>query len=52
MTVRLEDTSGSAVAAAIAAERLRMCSPATGLLLTLRILTDEEEQADATATSG
>jgi len=49
MTVRLEDTSGSAVAAAIAAERHRMGSPATGMVLTLLILTDEEYQADATA---
>lgn len=49
MTVRLEDTSGSSVAAAIAAERHRMGSPATGMVLTLLILTDEEYQADATA---
>ena len=42
MTVRLEDTSGSAVAAAIAAERHRMRSPATGTVLALRILTHEE----------
>lgn len=49
MTIRLEDTSGSAVAAAIAAERHRMGSPATGMVLTLLILTDEEYQADATA---
>lgn len=47
--IRLEDTSGSAVAAAIAAERHRMGSPATGMVLTLLILTDEEYQADATA---
>ncbi len=49
MTIRLEDTSGGAVAAAIAAERHRMGSPATGMVLTLLILTDEEYQADATA---
>lgn len=49
MTTRLENTSGSAVAAAIAAERHRMGSPATGMVLTLLILTDEEYQADATA---
>ena len=47
--IRLEDTSGGAVAAAIAAERHRMGSPATGMVLTLLILTDEEFQADATS---
>ena len=47
--IRLEDTSGGAVAAAIAAERHRMGSAATGMVLTLLILTDEEYQADATA---
>jgi glucose-6-phosphate dehydrogenase assembly protein OpcA len=47
--IRLEDTSGSAVAAAIAAERHRMGSSATGMVLTLLILSDEESQADATA---
>jgi glucose-6-phosphate dehydrogenase assembly protein OpcA len=47
--IRLEDTSGGAVAAAIAAERHRMGSSATGMVLTLLILTDEEYQADATA---
>ncbi len=47
--IRLEDTSGSAVAAAIAAERHRMGSPATGMVLTLLILSDEEHQSDATA---
>lgn len=47
--IRLEDTSGSAVAAAIAAERHRQGSPATGMVLTLLILADEEYQADATA---
>ena len=46
--IRLEDTSGGAVAAAIAAERHRMGSPATGMVLTLLILSDEEFQADAT----
>lgn len=46
--IRLEDTSGSAVAAAIAAERHRMGSSATGMVLTLLILSDEESQADAT----
>ncbi|MBK9740205.1 MAG: glucose-6-phosphate dehydrogenase assembly protein OpcA [Actinobacteria bacterium] len=47
--IRLEDTSGGAVAAAIAAERHRMGSSATGMVLTLLILSDEESQADATA---
>lgn len=47
--IRLEDTSGGAVAAAIAAERHRMGSSATGMVLTLLILADEESQADATA---
>lgn len=47
--IRLEDTSGGAVAAAIAQERHRMGSPATGMVLTLLILADEESQADATA---
>ncbi|MCH9816028.1 MAG: glucose-6-phosphate dehydrogenase assembly protein OpcA [Actinomycetia bacterium] len=47
--IRLEDTNGSAVAAEIAAERHRMGSPATGMVLNLLVLTDEENQADATA---
>jgi glucose-6-phosphate dehydrogenase assembly protein OpcA len=47
--IRLEDTSGGAVASAIAGERHRMGSGATGMVLTLLILTDEEYQADATA---
>lgn len=47
--IRLEDTSGGAVAAAIAAERHRMGAAATGMVLSLLILTDEEFQADATA---
>lgn len=47
--IRLDDTSGGAVAAAIAAERHRNGSPATGMVLTLLILSDEEFQADATS---
>lgn len=47
--IRLEDTSGGAVAAAIAAERHRLGSPATGMVLTMLILANEEFQADATA---
>ncbi len=47
--IRLDDTSGGAVAAAIAAERHRMGSAATGMVLSLLIMTDEEYQADATS---
>lgn len=47
--IRLEDTSGGAVATAIAAERHRLGSPATGMVLTMLILANEEFQADATA---
>ncbi len=47
--IRLDDTSGGAVAAAISQERHRMGSAATGMVLSLLILTDEEYQADATA---
>jgi glucose-6-phosphate dehydrogenase assembly protein OpcA len=46
--IRLDDTTGSEVAAAIAAERHRMGSPATGMVLNLLVLADEETQADAT----
>jgi glucose-6-phosphate dehydrogenase assembly protein OpcA len=46
--IRLEETSGGAVAAAINAERRRIGSPATGMVLTLLILADEDTQADAT----
>ncbi len=46
--IRLEDTSGGAVARAIAEERHRMGSPATGMVLTMLILTDEEYASDAT----
>ena len=35
--IRLEDTSGGAVSAAIAAERHRMGSPTTGMVLTLHV---------------
>lgn len=47
--IRLDDTSGGAVAAAIAQERHRNGSPATGMVLNLLILSDEEFQADATS---
>jgi len=46
--IRLDDTSGSAVAAAIAEERRRLGSPATGMVLTLLILSDEDNASDAT----
>ncbi len=47
--IRLDDTSGGAVAAAIAEERHRNGSPATGMVLTLLIISDEEFQSDATS---
>lgn len=47
--IRLEDTSGTAVAAAIATERHRQGSPTTGMVLTLLILADEEHQEEATS---
>lgn len=47
--IRLEDTSGSAIAAAIARERFRQGSPTTGMVLTLCILSEEATQADATS---
>jgi len=46
--IRLEDTTSAAVARAISAERIRMGAPATGMVLTLIVLSDEESQADAT----
>lgn len=46
--IRLEDTTGNAVASAISAERHRMGAMATGMVLTLIVLTDESMQADAT----
>ena len=48
MTLRLEDTSGGAVSAAIAIERRRLGAATSGMVLTLLILADEECQADAT----
>lgn len=47
--IRLDNTTGSDVAAAIAQERHRMGSPATGMVLTLLVVADEDTQADATA---
>jgi glucose-6-phosphate dehydrogenase assembly protein OpcA len=47
--IRLEDTSGGLVSAAIARERHRMGAAATGMVLTLIIMADEDTQADATS---
>lgn len=47
--IRLENTSAGDVAAAINAERRRMGAAATGMVLTLLVLADEESQADATS---
>ena len=46
--IRLENTSGGAVAAAIHQERHRLGAPTSGMVLTLLIMADEETQADAT----
>lgn len=46
--IRLEDTSGGDIARAIGEERHRMGSPATGMVLTMLILSDEEFASDAT----
>lgn len=48
MTLRLENTNASAVAAAIQSERHRKGSTASGMVMTLVIVTDEENQSDAT----
>lgn len=47
--IHLEDTSGGAIAAAIASERHRIGSPTTGMVMTLLIVADENHQADATS---
>lgn len=47
--IRLEDTSGGLVSAAIARERHRMGAAATGMVLTLIIMADEDTQSDATS---
>lgn len=47
--IRLDNTTGGDVAAVITQERHRMGSPATGMVLTLLIMADEETQADAAA---
>ena len=48
MTVRLEDTTASEVASAIASERHRLGASASGMVMTLIIIADEENQNDAT----
>jgi glucose-6-phosphate dehydrogenase assembly protein OpcA len=47
MSVRLDDTTASAVGTAISAERFRQGSSAVGRVLTLVIIADEASQADA-----
>jgi glucose-6-phosphate dehydrogenase assembly protein OpcA len=47
MSVRLDDTTASAVGTAISAERFRQGSSAVGRVLTLVIIADEATQADA-----
>ena len=47
--IRLEGTSGGAVAATINQERNRLGSSPSGMVLTLLIMATEETQADATA---
>lgn len=48
MTLRLEDTNAGAVAAAIHAERHRAGASGAGMVMTLVIVVDEENQSDAT----
>lgn len=48
MTLRIEDTSGGAVATAIASERRRLGASTSGMVMTLLVLADEDCQADAT----
>ena len=45
--IRLDETTGNAVASAIADERRRMGASATGMVLTLLVLASEDTQADA-----
>lgn len=47
MTQRLEDTTAGAVAAAIQAERHRIGATASGMVMTLVIVADEENQSEA-----
>jgi glucose-6-phosphate dehydrogenase assembly protein OpcA len=48
MTTRLENTSAGEIVRTINAERHRIGATATGMVLTLVIVTDEENQSDAT----
>lgn len=50
--IKLENTSANAVAAAISDERARMGSPTVGMVLTLLVLTDENNQADSLSAAG
>jgi len=47
MTLRIENTNSSAVNAAISSERHRLGASATGMVLTLVIVTDEQHQSEA-----
>ena len=47
--ISLDNTDAGRVAAAIAEERRHLGAPASGMVLTMLILADEESQADATA---
>ncbi|TAK69592.1 MAG: oxidoreductase [Actinomycetota bacterium] len=51
MTIRLDDTTAGAVQSAIQRERQRLGATATGMVLTLLIVADEDSQADAMATA-
>ncbi len=48
MTTRLENTTADAIVRAINAERHKVGATSTGMVLTLIIVTDEENQSDAT----
>lgn len=48
MTTRLENTTADAIVRAINAERHKIGATSTGMVLTLIIVTDEENQSDAT----
>ena len=47
MTLRLEDTNAGAVASAIQSERHRIGASASGMVMTLVIVADEESQSEA-----
>lgn len=47
MTLRLEDTTAGDITSAISAERHRIGAAATGMVLTLVIMTDEHDQSEA-----